>query len=134
MKVIRTLSPTQAGAQKYYQMHGKRLVAVRYRRDRGRRIITVELIVDERQAPQDGVPTAPTRTNPAVPLNPQEPVALRVPYHATEIRQSVKAQGGRWSKQQKLWYLPRERVLALGLIHCIVEGAYARCMDVDFLF
>lgn len=133
MKVIRTLSPTQAGAQKYHQMHGKRLVAVRYRKDQGRRIITVELIVEERQAPQDGAPAAPTKTDVAVP-NPQEPIALRVPYHATDIRQAIKQQGGRWSKQQKLWYLPRQKALALGLAHCMVEGAYARCMDVDFLF
>lgn len=48
--VLKKLSPTAPGAKRLATRYGKALVCVRYREDlaRGRRLTTVELVVDER--------------------------------------------------------------------------------------
>ena len=128
MKVIKTIGPNQAGAKKFKALYGNRLVAVRYRKEPGRRLITIEVIVDEHAAPQDaGGPLL-------IYAQSCDPVAIRVRYDEAAIRTKIKSLGARWSRLQKIWYLPRHQVVALGLAHCIVEGAVDRCVDVDFLF
>ncbi len=100
--VLKKLSPTAAGAKRLATRYGPSLVCVRYREDSagGRRLTTVELIVDERPLPP--------------------PLALRVAYEEAELRSQVKAAGGTWDGKRKLWLLPRAAVRKLKLEHRIV--------------
>jgi hypothetical protein len=95
--VLKKLSPVAAGAKRMATRYGPSLICVRYREDaaRGRRLTTVELIVDERPLPP--------------------PVAVRVAYEEAELRNRVKAAGGTWDGKRKLWLLPRAAVRKLKL-------------------
>ena len=95
--VLKKLSPVAAGAKRMATRYGPSLVCVRYREDaaRGRRLTTVELIVDERPLPP--------------------PAAVRVAYEEVELRSQVKAAGGTWDGKRKLWLLPRAAVRKLKL-------------------
>jgi hypothetical protein len=98
--VLKKLLPVAAGAKRMATRYGPSLVCVRYREDaaRGRRLTTVELIVDERPPP----------------------VAVRVAYEEVELRSQVKAAGGDWDGKRKLWLLPRAAVRKLKLENRIV--------------
>ena len=100
--VLKKLSPVAAGAKRMATRYGSSLICVRYREDaaRGRRLTTVELIVDERPLPP--------------------PVAVRVAYEEAELRSRVKAAGGTWDGKRKLWLLPRAAVRKLKLENRIV--------------
>ncbi len=100
--VLKKLSPVAAGAKRMATRYGPALVCVRYREDaaRGRRLTTVDLIVDERPLPP--------------------PVAIRVAYEEVELRSEVKAAGGTWDSKRKLWLLPRAAVRKLKLERRIV--------------
>lgn len=128
MQVIKTIAPHKTGAKKFYKTYGNQLVAVRYRKAPGRRIVTIELIVDEYPAPQDsgGAPIHHAEN--------RHPVGFHIGFDEYELRGKVKAAGARWSKLQRLWYLPRHQVVALGLIDRVIDKAVDRCVDVDLLF
>ncbi len=100
--VLKKLSPTAAGAKRLATRYGQSLVCVRYREDpvRGRRLTTVELIVDERPLPPS--------------------LAVRVAFGETELRNAVKAAGGTWDARRKLWLLSRAAVRKLKLAHRVV--------------
>lgn len=42
-------------------------------------------------------------------------VAVRIEVREAKLREKVKAAGGRWDPQQRVWHLPMEQVLQLGL-------------------
>lgn len=96
--VVKKLSSGAAGTQRLLARFGAALVCVRYRQDvaRNQRYTTVELVVDER---------------PGKPLS----SLVRIGYQETSLRQQVKAAGGVWDAQQKLWSLPRAAIRRLGL-------------------
>ena len=50
-------------------------------------------------------------------------VAVRVDWQELEIRQKVKAAGGKWDPAARVWRLSRERVESLDLGDRVVEGA-----------
>ncbi|MBB3168602.1 DUF5710 domain-containing protein [Simiduia aestuariiviva] len=127
MKVIKTIAPNKPGARKFLKLYGDNLIAVRYRKAAGRRLITIEILVDEYSAPQDsGGPRVNHQEN-------REPVGFHLNFDQHQLRAQAKALGARWSQHQKLWYLPRHQVVALGLVNNIVAGAAERCVDVDLL-
>ncbi|MDO8789902.1 MAG: hypothetical protein Q7J42_17640 [Sulfuritalea sp.] len=101
--MLKKLSPAAAGAKRLATRYGSSLVCVRYREDtaRGRRLTTVELIVDERPLPP--------------------PVAVRVAYQEVEMRNQVKDAGGIRDGKRKLWLLPRAAVRKLKLTHRIIS-------------
>ena len=72
---------------------GDTLLCVRYRYDerRGIRLKTVEIIVEEKSCP-----------SPA-PHHDDETVKLIVAYTERALRDRLKAAGGRWDPQEKLW-------------------------------
>ena len=108
------LRPGQPGTKRLLAQYGKSLVCVRYRYDEKakQRIKTVELIVDRTEwRPESGSSDGDTV------------VALRVGWREYEVQQQVKAAGGRWDPEARVWRLSRERVEKLGLESRIVEGA-----------
>jgi hypothetical protein len=48
-------------------------------------------------------------------------VAVKIFFREGALREKVKAAGGRWSTAEKLWRLPYETAVSLGLDHRIVK-------------
>lgn len=103
-RVIKKLDPSRPGARRWAQDYGDALVCVRYRIDGARqeRLTTVEIVVDR----------APTLAS--------MQVGLRIAREELEMRQAVKAAGGRWDPAAKLWQLPLGVARQLGLASRIV--------------
>lgn len=128
MQVIKTIRPGQKGSKRSMEEWGDRLVCVRYRRsaDKTQTLTTIEVIADARKS-------LPQGQSQVAFLNAQrkEIVAFFVRVEELDVRAKVKQKGARWSPQLKLWLLPRECVVGLGLFDRIVEGAADQCLDVD---
>jgi len=108
MEVRQTLQPGQRGTRKLLARFGERLVCVRYRYDAasGTRLTTVELIVGTaRWTPRQRTPTAPD----------DRIFHVRVGYRELELRERVKAEGGLWRPDLKLWAIRGSAVRRLGL-------------------
>ncbi|MBI5721281.1 MAG: hypothetical protein HZC37_26725 [Burkholderiales bacterium] len=106
-RVIKKLQPQDAGARRWAAEFGDRLLCVRYRVDpqRQRRQTTVELVVEE----------APTLASVRV--------GVRVAWAETQLRQRVKAAGGKWDASAALWLLPLGTARQLGLVDRVVAAA-----------
>ena len=111
MRTRLTLHPHQHGAKQLRERYGERLVCVRYRYDETtkERWKTVELIVEK------SVWEPPTLKWQADTL-----VAVQVEAQEREVRQRVKAAGGKWNPKEVVWELPYGQVVALGLTARIV--------------
>ena len=120
MRVRSKLKPGQPGTRKLVQQFGDRLVCVRYRYDalKRRRYTTAEVIVDESE--WDPMPSATAR---------RERVAVRIEVHEVKLREKVKAAGGRWDPEKRVWHLPMEQVLQLGLSGRVAEAGRATSPD-----
>lgn len=94
------------------EKYGEDLYCVRYRYDHTlkRKIITVELIVEESHWEQN---------SDKIPLNKLMPV--QVGYDEVRIRKLVKSVGGRWNRSKKVWELEYGEILSLGLENRIVK-------------
>lgn len=114
MRTRLTLHPDQDGAKQLRERYGERLVCVRYRYDEARkeRWKTVELII-EKSAWEPPTPQWPADTL----------VALQVGAQEREVRQQIKAAGGKWNPRQVVWELPYGQVRTLGLTERIVSTA-----------
>ena len=107
----KTIQSGQPGTKKWIQQFGEKLVCVRYKYDyqRKRKLKTIELIVEEE----------PWDLNKArIPAN--KLVGVKVEYGEVQTGRLVKAAGGRWNRQRKLWELPFREAMALGLENRIV--------------
>lgn len=95
--VLKKLSPGAPGTRRLSERYGNALVCVRYREDvqTGRRLTTVELVVESRPLPP--------------------PAGVRIAYGETELRRKVKAAGGVWDAECKLWRLPKSTIRRLNL-------------------
>lgn len=93
MKTHSHLKPGQKGTRRLVEQYGEKLLCVRYRYDAIRqvRMKTVEIIVDER----------PCR--PPLRYGTMEIVAVIVSFTEQELRERLKAAGGRWDPAEKLW-------------------------------
>ncbi len=113
MKIQRTLTPGRPGTKKLVNQYGDNLVCVRYRYDskQQQRLTTVEIIIDRQRWTLD-----PSRTPPNKIMN------LRIEYGERELAQQVKALGGRWDRQNKVWKLPFRYVQILKLEDRIVQN------------
>jgi hypothetical protein len=114
MRARSKLKPGQPGTQKLVKQYGRQLVCVRYRYDaiRRKRYTTAEIIVGE--AEWDPLPSAVAR---------RELVWIRVGIEEIKLREKVKACGGRWDAEKRLWKLPMEQVLRLGLTARLTKPA-----------
>ena len=120
MRARSKLKPGQPGTRKLVEQYGDRLVCVRYRYDalKRRRYTTAEIIVDESE--WDPMPSATAR---------RERVAVRIEVHEVKLREKVKAAGGRWDPEKRVWHLPMEQVLQLGLSGRVAEDSRAGSSD-----
>ena len=121
--LIRTVRrPGDPGTQKLLAKYGDRLISLRYRYDpaKGKRYKTVELIVAE----EDWTPPPEPRVEQTQP--PPKPhytpcVPVRIHYYEKDLQRQIKAIGGNWDRQRKLWYAPEEYVKKIGLANRIVR-------------
>ena len=89
-----------------------RLVCVRYRTDpeSGRRFTTVEILVEERAATAPAPAARPTHQ------------LIRIGYGESELRETIKARGGIWVRDKKLWKVPTDVIRRLKLGKRVVQG------------
>lgn len=92
MKAYGHLKPGQKGTQRLVTRFGAALVCVRYRYDEqtGDNLTTAEIIVDRRPR------LAPRYRD-------TDMVAVAVPYTETALREKLKAAGGRWNPEERVW-------------------------------
>lgn len=127
MKVIKTISPGQPGAQRYTRRFGQRLIKVRYSADpRSRSVFTtVELVVARREhLPGVSLQAVFARQN-------KQWVAVRVDFEETELRQRIKATGAKWSKRHKVWVMLYEHALEVDVVDRIIPNLAGQVTDVD---
>ena len=117
MEVTKTLKPGDRGTSRLLRKFGERLVCVRYRFDPAKKknLTTVELIIDERDAPLGYHPLSPRRRTP------KQKVLVRVDFHESELRARVKAAHGLWDPERRGWLLPFAAVEEMGLEERIME-------------
>jgi hypothetical protein len=115
MRTRLTLQPDQDGAKELREKYGERLVCVRYRYDEAtkERWKTVELIIDK------------SVWEPSSKWSAETLVALRVAAQEREVRQRVKAAGGKWNPKEGVWELAYGQVVTLGLRERIVAEVNA---------
>lgn len=105
--IVKKLQPDQKGARRLAERFGDRLVCVRYRTDpeSGRRFTTVELIVEER---------TPATRAPSHQL-------VRIGWKETDLRDAIKAGGGAWVPDKKLWRVPTPAIRKLRIQNRVVR-------------
>jgi predicted aminopeptidase len=98
------IRPGSRGTKKWVATYGDNLVCIRYRYDekRGKRYTTAEIIVDE------AIWVSPK-------TKPQKRVNIRIEWKEKELRTTVGAAGGRWDRENKVWNLPYQEAVQLGL-------------------
>ncbi len=91
-----TLKPGQKGTKELLEKYGTALLYVRYRYDevRGVRLKTIELVIEEKQ----WQPPFRWRDGDIVPV--------AVSYAERNLREKLKALGGRWEPEDKHWRVP----------------------------
>lgn len=109
-RVVKKLSPKQAGALKLSRLYGNALVCVRYRHDAEKRFryTTVELVVDR------------------APINRRKHsldalVVVRIPFSDTARQMQAQILGARWNARTRVWYMRHSTAKQLGLQNQIVE-------------
>ena len=112
MQRKQTLKPGERGTRKLTEHFEERLVCGRYRKDpgTGKRFKTAEIIME-------GALPVPAVAD----QDPHEVLSLDVAYHEIDLRETVKAAGGRWDKENLVWKLPRYRVHKLQLESRVVN-------------
>lgn len=110
----RTLLPGKPGTKRWVEQYGEKLVCVRYRYDPERqvKVTTVELIAEHRLWEKN------PRKIPG-----HKRVAIRVEYGEVDLGKQVKAAGGRWNREKKVWEIAYQQVIALGLTERMIGEA-----------
>lgn len=95
MKSRLNLKPGQKGTKRLVEKYGKALLYVRYRYDecRGVRLKTVEIVVEEKP------------WQPGLRIRDEEIVSVLVNYTEKALRNILKAAGGKWNPDAKLWHV-----------------------------
>ncbi|MBN1782852.1 hypothetical protein JW948_17085 [bacterium] len=108
----KTLAPGDPGTRKYVEKYGEKLLCIRHRYDREskKKIKTVELVEYEKTC-------SPGKTR--IPYN--KIVFIKIKYGEIKLARIVKASGGKWNPQKRLWESPYGVIKMLGLTHRIVK-------------
>jgi len=103
-RISKKILSHQPGAQRWQTLYGDQLLCVRYRDDpdNGRRMVTVELLVEERPLP-------------ASRPRPDEPVMVQIRYGEAQLAAQAKAYGGRWDAKARFWSMTRDQATQAGL-------------------
>ncbi len=103
-RVIKKLLPHAPGARRWAADYGDKLVCVRYRVDSQsqRRLTTVEIVVAE----------APTMNSILV--------GVRVAWGERDLARAIRAAGGGWNANAKLWMMSLGQAKSMGLADRIV--------------
>jgi len=93
MKAYGHLKPGQKGTHRLLAKFGAALLCVRYRYDEetGENLTTAEIIIERRPS------------NRSIRHHDTDVVAVAVPYAEQVLREKLKAVGGRWDPEQKVW-------------------------------
>ncbi len=116
MKSRLNLKPGQKGTKKLVDEYGKSLLYVRYRYDetRGVRLKTVEIVVEEKP------------WQPSARLRNEDIVPVAVDFAERELRNKLKAAGGKWNPEEKVWHVPFGLIRGTELEERITEGGGKR--------
>jgi hypothetical protein len=97
MKIRAILKPGQNGTKEYVKKYGDALICVRYRYDAQSRkqYKTVEIVVSE----SDWNPPPPKYPDSTI-------VSLKIGVKETAAQDQIRAVGGRWDREKKLWFIP----------------------------
>jgi len=97
MKTRVILKPGQKGTKRLVEQYGEALICVRYRYDteNQKQYKTVEIIVSESEW------TPPPAKYPDGTL-----VSLKIGINEMTLQNQVRAVGGRWDKEKRLWLVP----------------------------
>ena len=108
----RTVMAGKPGTKRVKERYGSDFVCIRYKYDResGKKIKTIELIIDE----QDWVPNTAS-------IPPNKTTYLHIRYGEWDIANRVKSFGGRWNRRKQVWELAYRYVIELGLEDRIVH-------------
>lgn len=103
MRIRLVRRPGQHGTKDLVEQYGDRLICVRYRYDEvhKKRHKTIELIIET-------IDWTPKPTAETI-------VGVRVAYQEQEVRNAVRAAGGIWNPERRVWEIAYKHVLALGL-------------------
>ena len=102
----------QPGTKKLVERYGDNLICVRYRYDDQKKMMykTIEIIIDnkpwqanDKEMPQNKI------------------MDIRIGYNEVELRSRIKACGGKWVPERKVWQLPYKNVKELDLLERIVD-------------
>lgn len=95
MKTQTHLKPGQRGTKRLVEKYRDSLLCVRYRYDesRGVRIKTVEIVVEEKV------------WKPSLRFRDEDMVPIIVAYTEKVLRDKLKAAGGRWDPEEKVWHV-----------------------------
>lgn len=96
MKTHCHLKPGQKGTKRLLEQYGESLLCVRYRYDknRGVRLKTVEIIVDEKPWQQPFC------------FHDGDMAPVAVGYDETDLRERLRKLKARWDPQEKVWLVP----------------------------
>ena len=102
----RKLTAGMPGTKKLVEKFGEKLICVRYKYDAGKKIKykTVELIVDQGFWEPDECLGRRSRK-----------VFVKINYSETELRMRIKAAGGRWERDKKLWEIEYKKLKPMGM-------------------
>lgn len=111
MKSYNHLKPGQKGTRRLVEQYGESLLCVRYRYDkqRGVRLKTVEIIVEEKP---DRKPH----------FSDGDIVPISVYFDELELREQLRKLHARWDSQLKLWFAPYRLIQGTELEARIVAG------------
>lgn len=93
MKAYGHLKPVQKGTHRLLAKFGAALLCVRYRYDEetGENLTTAEIIIERRPS------------NRSIRHQDTDVIAVAVPYAEQVLREKLKAVGGRWDPEQRVW-------------------------------
>jgi hypothetical protein len=105
--------PGRPGTAKYLRQYGASLECVRYKynAESGKRKVTVELAVSEKDWKKNVKRIPPNRI-----------MKLKVEFGEIQIGRLVRSAGGRWNSEEKVWEIPYREVVVLGLEKRIVKN------------
>ena len=126
MEVIRTIKPGMPGSRRFQKHWGDNLIAVRYRRDAKKVYTTIEIVVDEREQSHHNI-----SLNAVHCYKRRQLVAIPIAFEERALRAAAKKNRAMWSVERKVWVMPYNTAVALGVQQRIVEGLAEKCDDVE---